>query len=109
MWSADPTVESELFNVHGIAHKVNFNVDISVSDATRDLNQFPLYDPLDDNSIEYARRQFQATTFSNLFFPSPPGNPTNSNFSRRWRARASSDDDSDAVVISGKRPSIYSK
>jgi hypothetical protein len=76
MWSADPVVESELFNVHGIAHKVNFNLDVSFSDATRNLSEFPLYDPLDDNSIEYFRRQFQTTTFGGILVPSPPGNPT---------------------------------
>jgi hypothetical protein len=76
MWSADPTVESELFNVHGIAHKVNFNLDASISDATRDISQLPLYDPLDDNNIEYFRRRMQTTTFNGLFLPSPPGNPT---------------------------------
>jgi hypothetical protein len=63
MWSADPTVESELLNVHGLAHKVNFEMDISYSDATDDLTEFPLYDPLDDNSIEAFRRRMPSTTF----------------------------------------------
>ena len=30
MWSVDPTVESDLFNVHGIAHKVVFDVEFLV-------------------------------------------------------------------------------
>jgi hypothetical protein len=63
MWSADPTVESELLNVHGLAHKVNFEMDLSYSDATDDLTEFPLYDPLDDNSIEAFRRRMPSTTF----------------------------------------------
>ena len=29
MWSVDPTVESTLWNVHGLAHKVEFELEFS--------------------------------------------------------------------------------
>ncbi len=78
MWSADPTVESELFNVHGVAHKVNFEMDLSFSDATDEVSQFPLYDPLDDNSIEHFRRRLQFHTFG--------GPPVPARFDERFYA-----------------------
>ena len=52
MWQIDPTVESPLLNVHGLAHKVVFDAEFSVSDSNRDMYELPLYDPLDDDSIE---------------------------------------------------------
>jgi len=62
-WRIYPEVESTLFNVHGIAHKVTFDVEASVSEASRDLSELPLYDPLDDDPIEAFRRRFAGTTY----------------------------------------------
>jgi hypothetical protein len=59
----DPTVSSELFNVHGLAHKVVFKAQFTASDANRDLTDLPLYDALDDDSVEAAWRHFITTTF----------------------------------------------
>ena len=55
IWSVDPTANSDLLNVHGLAHKVIFDMEFSYSDANRDLSQLPLYDPLDDDSVEAFR------------------------------------------------------
>ena len=63
MWSVDPTFSSDLLNVHGIAHKVNFTLDFSVAQSNQNLQDLPLYDPLDDNSVEAFRRRFMTTTF----------------------------------------------
>ena len=54
MWTADPTVESALWNVHGLAHKVEFEGEFSHARANRHMDDdpMPLYDPLDDNQIE---------------------------------------------------------
>ncbi len=60
-WAADPTVRDALFNLNGLAHKVVFEVEAAYADATRDLTELPLYDELDDDSIEEFRRR--------LFFP----------------------------------------
>jgi len=63
IWKVTPWVESDLMNVHGLAHKVVFDADLSWSDASRDLVDLPLYDPLDDDSIEALRRRLPGTTF----------------------------------------------
>ena len=52
MWKVDPTVKSDLWNLNGLAHKIVFDVEASIADANRDMNRFPLYDPLDDDAIE---------------------------------------------------------
>jgi len=56
MWTADNTIESQLWNVHGIAHKVVFEAEFAYTDATQDITQFPLYDQLDDDTINQYRR-----------------------------------------------------
>jgi hypothetical protein len=57
-------VESLLWNVHGLAHKVTFDAEFSWADANRNLDELPLYDPLDDDPIEAFRRRFVGTTFA---------------------------------------------
>jgi len=64
MWRIDPTVESQLFNVHGLAHKIVFDAELSFAEANRSMYRLPLYEPLDDDNIEAARRRFQYTTFA---------------------------------------------
>jgi hypothetical protein len=66
MWRVYPWVESDLFNVHGIAHKIFFDAQVSVSEANRNLDQLPLYDPVDDNAIEAFRRRFIGLTFGGV-------------------------------------------
>ena len=60
-WYADPAIRDALFNLNGLAHKVVFDVQATISGSTQDLNRFPLYGELDDDSIEDFRRR--------LFFP----------------------------------------
>jgi hypothetical protein len=62
-WSVNPEVEDWLFNVHGIAHKIVFDADLSFADASRDLGDLPLYEPLDDDNIEQFRRRLAFNTF----------------------------------------------
>jgi hypothetical protein len=60
-WYVDPTIRDPLFNLNGLAHKVVFDAEASYTDASRDLNQFPLYDELDDVAfLEMRRRLFFA-------------------------------------------------
>ena len=56
MWTADNTVESQLWNVHGLAHKVVFEAEFAYTDSTQDISQFPLYDQIDDDTINQYRR-----------------------------------------------------
>ncbi len=70
LWAVDPTIKSSLFNVNGIAHKMVFETDVSYAQTTTNLQNLPLYDPLDDNNIEAYRRWFQFTDFGGP--PIPP-------------------------------------
>ncbi len=72
MWAADPAAESELLNVHGLAHKINFKGEFLVAEATQDLDRLPLYDPLDDDSIEAFRNRMPYYTFGDVSSPIPP-------------------------------------
>ncbi len=58
-WYADPSIREPLFNLNGLAHKVVFDAQFSWADASQNLDRFPLYDELDDDSIEdFSRRLF---------------------------------------------------
>ena len=63
IWRADPTVQSELFNLNGLSHKITLEGEFLYADASQDLNQLPLYDQLDDNATEFTRRQMAVRTF----------------------------------------------
>ncbi len=60
-WTANPYIQDPVFNLNGLAHKVVFNMEASVSSSNRDMEEFPLYDEIDDDVFEEIRRR--------LFFP----------------------------------------
>ena len=62
-WKVDPSIHSTLWNVNGLAHKVSFDVDAFYADSSQDLDRFPLFDSLDDDSQEHFRRRFLFNTF----------------------------------------------
>ncbi len=68
-WRADPSVQSYLLNLNGLAHKIVVDGEFSWSDASQDLGRFPLYDQLDDDAQEFFRRRF----FSGAFAGAPGG------------------------------------
>ena len=70
-WSVDPAVESALWNLHGLAHKVVFDAEAAYAATNHHVNELPLYDPLDDDSIENFRRLFVPWTFPSLGPPAP--------------------------------------
>ncbi|MFZ5829200.1 MAG: organic solvent tolerance protein OstA [Planctomycetota bacterium] len=67
-WTVNPYAESSLWNVHGVAHKAEVQAEFFVADSTAHIDQLPLYDPLDDDSIEAFRRRLTNLTFG---VPSP--------------------------------------
>jgi len=69
IWSIDPSIKSDLFNVNGIAHKVVFEAEFAYADASQNLSLLPLYDPLDDDSVEAERHRFIAYTFGGTIPP----------------------------------------
>lgn len=62
-WAANPNIESELFNVHGMAHKVVFDVDAFASGANRSFTDLALYDSIDDNALNRWRRRFMSIDY----------------------------------------------
>ncbi len=66
IWSIDPTYQNTLWNLNGLAHKIHLQTDIFWSDASRDVGLFPLYDALDDNSVEHFRRRLYFLTFGGM-------------------------------------------
>jgi len=71
MWTADNTVESQLWNVHGLAHKVVFEAEFSYANSTQDIAQLPLYDQIDDDTINQYRRNIPYWDYGAI-----PGQPT---------------------------------
>jgi hypothetical protein len=57
-WAVSPEVEDDLLNLHGLAHKVVFEVDAGYASANQDFTELPLYDQIDDDNIEAFRRRF---------------------------------------------------
>ncbi|HWB00816.1 MAG TPA: organic solvent tolerance protein OstA, partial [Pirellulales bacterium] len=77
-WRVDPTVESNLFNVHGIAHKIVLDADVYAAGANQSLTDLPLYDPVDDDSGEAFRRRMRFNTYGlpAIMYPfNPPAPP----------------------------------
>ena len=76
VWAVDPTVQSTLWNVNGIAHKVVFQSEFLHSNAnSNDLLNLPIYDAIDDNNMQAIRRRLDFEDYGNLFpnpaFPGP--------------------------------------
>ncbi|MEN0111416.1 MAG: organic solvent tolerance protein OstA, partial [Planctomycetota bacterium] len=63
-WKVNPDVRDPVFNLDGLAHKVVFDAEASYADSSRNLTDLPLYDEIEDNSLEEIRRR--------LFFPGVP-------------------------------------
>ncbi len=63
LWRAYPTVRSSLLNLNGLAHKVVLSSDLFLATSDVDMTSLPLYDPLDDDAIEFFRRRFFFDTF----------------------------------------------
>lgn len=69
LWRVYPNIENRLFDLRGMAHKVTLQSDLFYADSNKDIDLFPLYDPLDDNSQEHFRRRFIFNTFGGTLPP----------------------------------------
>jgi len=77
LWRVYPCVENDLFNVHGLAHKIVFSVDYSWAESDLDHDLLPQYDELEDDSEQTFRKRFLfrdygLTTFGSLIPPTGP-------------------------------------
>ncbi len=58
-----PFFRSDIFNVNGLAHKIEYNVEARITDSTEDLSSIPLYNEIDDNAQERFRYRLLTNTF----------------------------------------------
>lgn len=66
MWRVDPTIQSSLLNVRGLAHKVDWTAEYFFADSDTGRDEVPFYDPLDDNAQEQFRRRFIGDVFGGV-------------------------------------------
>ncbi len=64
IWKVDSDVESKTWYLNGLAHKMNFVVDASYSDSSKNYDDLILYDQIDDWQVQDFRRRYSVTTFS---------------------------------------------
>jgi hypothetical protein len=86
MWATDCEAQSELWNVHGLAHKVEFQAEYFHAQSNQSMTQFPLYDPLDDQQTEDFRRRFTVNTFGFPAVPPPATQGPPTKFDERYYA-----------------------
>ena len=65
-WRTRPEVQSVLFNLNGLSHKVQVDSELLFAEASEDLASLPRYDQLDDNATEFFRRRFFFDTFGGM-------------------------------------------
>jgi hypothetical protein len=86
MWAVDSEAQSELWNVHGLAHKVEFQAEYLHAQTNQSMTQFPLYNPLDDQQTEDFRRRFTVNTFGFPAVPPPATQGPPTKFDERYYA-----------------------
>lgn len=69
VWKKYGYVESDLFNVHGLNHKINFYADFRDAFSNQNLNQIGIQDTIDDNTYEFVRRYFALTNYAGGLLP----------------------------------------
>ncbi len=62
-WKVYNDAESELFNIHGLNHKIDLVADFRDAYSDVKLNSIGVQDDLDDNSSEYTRRYFALVNY----------------------------------------------
>jgi len=55
-----------LLNLNGLAHKLTFESQFLYADTNKELDQLPLYNPIDDNAQEHFRRRLVFNTFGGV-------------------------------------------
>ena len=59
-----PFVRSDIFNLNGLAHKHDTMIEYSITDSSRNVNQIPQYNEMDENSQERFRSRYTQQIFS---------------------------------------------
>lgn len=63
LWKIKPNCSSRTWYVNGLAHKIDFDAELSYARADHDMDDLILTDALDNWSIEDFRRRYSVTTF----------------------------------------------
>lgn len=58
-----PWVQSRIFNLNGLAHKMVFDLDWSLTESSRSLSDIPQWNEFDDNSQERFRQRLMLNTY----------------------------------------------
>ncbi|MBX6315036.1 MAG: hypothetical protein IRY99_19295, partial [Isosphaeraceae bacterium] len=69
LWRNFPNVDSELLNLHGLSHKINFDANYRTAYSNVNLNRIGVQDDLDDNTYEFTRRYFALTNYIGGILP----------------------------------------
>lgn len=65
-WKAMPWVQSDFFNLNGLAHKMVFNADYGIAGSTEPLSSISQWNEFDDNSQERFRERLLVNTFGGV-------------------------------------------
>lgn len=68
-WRVFPEVESELLNLHGLGHKINFDVDFRTTYSNVDIGRIGVQDTIDDSTYEFVRRYFAMEQYGTILPP----------------------------------------
>jgi len=68
-WRLFPFVQSRILNLNGLAHKIRLEGEYSWIESTRDLNEIPQFNEIDDNAQEKFRERYPFNTFGLMGFP----------------------------------------
>ena len=72
LWRVYPEVESQLLNLHGLAHKILFRLDYFLAESNVDFSSLPEYDELDEDSQQAFRQRFTFRDYTSLGTLFPP-------------------------------------
>lgn len=68
-WRVYPYVNSDIFNLTGLAHKMVFDFDYGWADSSRDLSEIPQWNEFDDDAQERFRERLLVNTFGGVLPP----------------------------------------
>jgi hypothetical protein len=66
MWRAFPEVQSDIFNLNGLAHKIVFETDYEYTSVDRSLSNISQWNELDDNAQERFQERLVQNTFGGV-------------------------------------------
>lgn len=68
-WRVFPYVNSDIFNLSGLAHKMLFDFDYGYAESSRDLSEIPQWNEFDDDAQERFRERLLVNTFGGTLPP----------------------------------------